>query len=215
LVGRTSTPRRWCCPATALAARAQRGTRWLIGSRPGIGSPRWPHAVSLCAGGAWSGVPGRMGLLGEEEPVGAQIGQKGQRDGQSDRVDRPRSGPRRPGGHRLGRCAGTQGGRCRRQPSRGRRGLGDQSAGSRVGRGDVLGDLDPRLDATFDGSASAPSGPYTELTGYVRDQAQFMGMIGQVADLGLDLVSASVCPCVDGERCEHLGEGLRPAEDHN
>jgi len=81
--------------------------------------------------------------------------------------------------------------------------------------GDVLGDLDPRLDATFDGSASAPSGPYTELTGYVRDQAQFMGMIGQVADLGLDLVSASVCPCVDGERCEHLGEGLRPAEDHN
>ena len=53
----------------------------------------------------------------------------------------------------------------------------------------VRGELGERFASAFEGMNLEPLGGTTVLTGRVTDQAHLMGLIDQVQDLGLELVS--------------------------
>ena len=53
----------------------------------------------------------------------------------------------------------------------------------------VSGELDQRFGAAFEGLALTTHDGRTELTGPLTDQAQLQGVLRQLFDLGLDVVS--------------------------
>ena len=67
----------------------------------------------------------------------------------------------------------------------------------------VEGELGDHLASAFDGMALKNQGGNAVLTGHVRDQAELQGLLQQISDLGLSLVSASVLDqsdAADGRR---------------
>jgi hypothetical protein len=58
----------------------------------------------------------------------------------------------------------------------------------------VRGRLSERLGPAFDGLALEPGREETVLTGEIRDQAHLFGVLRQVCNLGLELVSVEEEP---------------------
>jgi hypothetical protein len=67
--------------------------------------------------------------------------------------------------------------------------------GHRTYRLIVEGELSDDLERAFPGMALARAGGKTALTGDVRDQAELLGLLQRVSDLGLSLLEASA---IDG-----------------
>ena len=55
----------------------------------------------------------------------------------------------------------------------------------------VAGALDPRFDGAFAGLKNRSHDGITELTGAVEDRSELQGILRQLFDLGLDVVSMS------------------------
>ena len=62
----------------------------------------------------------------------------------------------------------------------------------------VRGRLTEHLGPAFDGLALEPGREQTVLTGEIRDQAHLYGVLGQVSNLGLELVSVEVVASTRG-----------------
>ena len=58
----------------------------------------------------------------------------------------------------------------------------------------ISGELDQRFASAFEGMTLTTSGGVTELAGPLADQAQLQGVLRQLFDLGLDVVSFTSTP---------------------
>jgi len=58
----------------------------------------------------------------------------------------------------------------------------------------VSGELDPRFGAAFEGLVLTAQAGRTELTGPLADQSQLQGVLRQLFDLGLEVVSFTAVP---------------------
>ena len=58
----------------------------------------------------------------------------------------------------------------------------------------ISGELDQRFASAFEGMTLTTSGGVTELAGPLADQAQVQGVLRQLFDLGLDVVSFTSTP---------------------
>lgn len=63
----------------------------------------------------------------------------------------------------------------------------------------VAGELDQRFSSAFEGLALTANDGTTELAGPVRDQAELQGVLRQLFDLGLVVVSFSTLPVHPGD----------------
>ena len=71
-----------------------------------------------------------------------------------------------------------------------------QWASSRA-RSSSSGELDQRFGAAFEGLALTAGDGMTELTGSLADQAQLQGVLRQLFDLGLVVVSFTTAPSLE------------------
>jgi hypothetical protein len=61
----------------------------------------------------------------------------------------------------------------------------------------VAGELDQRFDTAIDGLSLTTVDGMTQLSGMLRDQAQLQGVLRQLFDLGLEVVSFTAAPMFD------------------
>jgi hypothetical protein len=61
----------------------------------------------------------------------------------------------------------------------------------------VEGELDGRFHETFDGLTVSVTGGRSELSGFVTDQAELQGVLRQLFDLGLTVVSFTTDAAAD------------------
>ncbi len=73
----------------------------------------------------------------------------------------------------------------------------------------VSGELDQRFGAAFEGLALTAGDGMTELSGSLADQAQLQGVLRQLFDLGLVVVSFTAAPSLEPvSKAVHPGEPL-------